>query len=61
MEIAILGGGHGCHAAAADLSEQGHRVRFWRRDRAVLQTLREAGGILLKDAAGSRRVPLHRV
>ena len=61
MEIAILGGGHGCHAAAADLSEQGHRVRLWRRDRAALQTLREAGGILLKDAAGSRRVPLHRV
>lgn len=61
MEIAILGGGHGCHAAAADLSEQGHQVRFWRRDRAALQALREAGGILLKDAAGVRRVPLHRV
>lgn len=61
MEIAILGGGHGCHAAAADLSEQGHQVRFWRRDRAALQSLRDAGGILLKDAAGSRRVPVHRV
>lgn len=61
MEIAILGGGHGCHAAAADLSEQGHQVRFWRRDRAALQALGDAGGILLKDAAGSRRVPVHRV
>ncbi len=61
MEIAILGGGHGCHAAVADLSEQGHQVRFWRRDRAALQALRDAGGILLKDAAGSRRVPVHRV
>ena len=61
MDIAILGGGHGCHAAAADLSEQGHRVRFWRRDRAALASLREAGGITLKDAAGSRRVALHRV
>jgi len=61
MDIAILGGGHGCHAAAADLSEQGHRVRFWRRDRSALTGLREAGGILLKDAAGARRVALHRV
>ena len=61
MEIAILGGGHGCHAAAADLSEQGHQVRFWRRDRLALQALRDVGGILLKDAAGSRRVPIHRV
>jgi phytoene dehydrogenase-like protein len=26
MKIAILGGGHGCYAAAADLSEQGHEV-----------------------------------
>jgi opine dehydrogenase len=61
MDIAILGGGHGCHAAAADLSEQGHRVRFWRRDRAALAGLREAGGIVLKDAAGSRRIALHRI
>ena len=32
MKIAILGGGHGCHAAAADLSEAGHEVSLWRRD-----------------------------
>ena len=61
MDIAILGGGHGCHAAAADLSEQGHRVRFWRRDRSALETLRRAGGVTLKDAEGTRMVPLHRV
>ena len=29
MEIAVLGGGHGCYAAAADLSEKGHHTRFW--------------------------------
>lgn len=58
MKIAILGGGHGCHAAAADLSEQGHEVRLWRRDAAALQPLREAGSIRLKDAAGERDVPL---
>jgi opine dehydrogenase len=56
MRVAVLGGGHGGHAAAADLSEQGHEVRFWRRDAAALRALREAGGIALIDAAGTRRV-----
>jgi len=28
MEIALLGGGHGCYAAAAEMSEKGHTVRF---------------------------------
>ena len=36
MKIAVLGGGHGCYAAAADLSEAGHEVRLWRRDAAAL-------------------------
>lgn len=56
MQIAILGGGHGCHAAAADLSEAGHEVRLWRRNMAALATLREAGSIRLKDAGGARDV-----
>lgn len=58
MKIAVLGGGHGCYAAAADLSEQGHEVRLWRRDAAALQPVIETGSIVLKDAAGSRAVPL---
>ena len=58
MKIAILGGGHGCYAAAADLSEQGHEVRLWRRDAAALQPVIEHGGITLKDAQGQREVPL---
>jgi opine dehydrogenase len=58
MKIAILGGGHGCYAAAADLSEAGHEVRLWRRDAAALQPLMEAGAITLKDAAGAREVPV---
>ena len=41
MKIAILGGGHGCYAAAADLSEQGHEVRLWRRDVAALKPVAE--------------------
>ncbi len=56
MKIAVLGGGHGCYAAAADLSEAGHEVRLWRRDAAALQPVIDAGAILLKDAAGTREV-----
>jgi opine dehydrogenase len=56
MKIAILGGGHGCYAAAADLSEQGHEVRLWRRDAAALQPVVESGCITLKDVQGTREV-----
>ena len=58
MKIAILGGGHGCYAAAADLSEVGHEVHLWRRDAAALQAVQLAGAITLKDARGVREVPL---
>lgn len=56
MRIAILGGGHGCYAAAADLSEAGHEVRLWRRDASALGPVIETGSIVLKDAAGTRDV-----
>ena len=56
MKIAILGGGHGCYAAAADLSEAGHDVRLWRRDAAALQAVVDARSIALKDSAGQRDV-----
>lgn len=58
MKIAILGGGHGAYAAAADLSEAGHEVRLWRRDAQALQPLVRAGAITLKDAQGVREVPV---
>jgi opine dehydrogenase len=58
MRIAVLGGGHGSYAAAADLSDQGHEVRLWRRDAAALEPVRAAGSIGLIDNAGRRRVPL---
>ncbi|MGH8797016.1 MAG: NAD/NADP octopine/nopaline dehydrogenase family protein [Caldimonas sp.] len=58
MKIAILGGGHGCHAAAADLAEAGHDVVLWRRDARALAPLAEHRSIILKDAAGVREVPI---
>lgn len=58
MEIAVIGGGNGCYAAAADLSEQGHRVRLWRRDVEALVPVKAAGGLTLKDFKGERFVSL---
>jgi len=58
MRIAVLGGGHGAYAAAADLAEQGHEVRLWRRDAAAFAPVLESGAIRLKDAKGARSVRL---
>lgn len=58
MKIAILGGGHGCYAAAADLSEAGHEVRLWRRDAQALRPVIDTGTIILKDEQGARQVPI---
>ena len=61
MRIAVLGGGNGSYAAAADLAEQGHEVSFWRRDVAALQPVLQSGAIVLKDEHGTRPVKLARV
>jgi opine dehydrogenase len=53
MKIAVLGGGHGSYAAAADLALAGHEVHLWRRDAAALQPVIDAGTIILKDVAGT--------
>jgi len=60
MKIAVLGGGHGCYAAAADLSEAGHEVALWRRDAVALQSVIDGGSIALKDAGGMREVRIAR-
>ena len=51
MKLAVLGGGNGACAAAADLSEKGHEVRWWRRNAAALRPR-----LTLKDADGERVV-----
>ena len=60
MEIAVLGGGHGCYAAAAELSEKGHSVRFWRRDAAALQPILDSGSITVHDYRGEREIEIAR-
>ncbi len=59
MKIAILGGGNGSFAAAADFALQGHEVRLWRRDGAAVAAHRAEGGrIAVRDAAGRHEVAL---
>jgi opine dehydrogenase len=47
MIVAVLGGGNGGYASAADLALAGHRVRLWRRSEQDLAAVRDAGGITL--------------
>jgi opine dehydrogenase len=47
MNVAVLGGGNGGYATAADLALSGHAVRFWRRAEAELADIRRAGAITL--------------
>ena len=58
MKVSVLGGGHGCFAAAIDMLEKGHDVTWWRRDTAACTRLRELGELNVKDWRGKRRVPV---
>ena len=59
MKIAVLGGGNGSYAAAADLADRGHSVRLWRRDRLGVEALAaRQHQFELKDFAGVRTVAL---
>lgn len=59
MKVAILGGGHGCYAAAADFADRGHEVSLWRRSAEALKVLLAKPVITLKDKDGTRDVKLH--
>ena len=56
MEIAVLGGGHGSFAAAAELSEKGHTVRFWRRDKVLMDAFCANPVIRVTDFRGTRDI-----
>lgn len=58
MDVAVLGGGHGSYAAAADLADRGFAVRLWRRAGERLGVLRADAGLELTDARGTRRPTL---
>lgn len=53
MRIAVLGGGNGSFAAAADMALAGHDVRMWRRSPVAAQEHEAVGRrIVMKDAQG---------
>jgi hypothetical protein len=54
MNITVLGGGHGCYAAAVEMAEKGHQTRLWRRDGAALKELLAIGKLTIKDYQGTR-------
>ncbi len=56
MKITVLGGGHGCYAAAVEMAEKNHEVIWWRRDTQALKRLAEAGKLKIKDYQGNRSV-----
>ena len=58
MEVAVLGGGHGSYAAAADAAEAGHTVRFWRRNTAAFQPTLRDQAVTITDTQGRRTIPL---
>lgn len=61
MKIAVLGGGHGCYAAAAEMAERGHEVRFWRRDASALAPLLQRPVITVTDFQGTRDVVIKHI
>jgi opine dehydrogenase len=58
LDIAVIGGGHGCYAAAVSLTEQGHSVRLWRRDAAAFGSVRDSKTIKVTDHKGTRDVAI---
>ena len=56
MNITVLGGGHGCYAAAVEMAQKGHATRLWRRDGAALKELLDIGSLTIKDYRGTRRL-----
>jgi opine dehydrogenase len=56
MKVSVLGGGHGCYAAAVDLTEKSHDVTLWRRDKDLLKSLQDKKTISVLDAKGEREV-----
>ena len=61
MRIAVLGGGNGSYAAAADLSRLGHEVSLWRRDQEQFKPIMATRKLTLKDVSGRHEVVVARL
>lgn len=58
MELAVLGGGNGAYATAADLALRGHSVRMWRRDIRAFRPVLDDKIIVLTDAEGTHHAEI---
>jgi len=58
VKVTVIGGGNGCYAAVADLTEKGHEVCWWQRNTQAQKVIAEAGGLSVKDRNGSRKIPI---
>jgi opine dehydrogenase len=58
MKVAVLGGGNGAFATAADLALAGHRIRLWRRDTTDLAALRDGITLVGEGRQGRARLDL---
>lgn len=56
--VAILGGGNGGFAAAAHLTEMGHRVHLYNRSAATIEGIQAAGGVQYEGVLGEGFAPL---
>src|SRR5437870_862274 len=57
-KVAVLGGGNGGFAAAADLSRRGFSVTLYNRSTETIASVRQAGGISYEGVLGSGFAPL---
>ena len=58
MRVAVLGGGHGGYAAAAEMSETGHETWFWRRDPVSFAPVLENKTVRVRDYKGERDIAI---
>jgi opine dehydrogenase len=58
LRIAVIGGGHGSHAAAIELIEKGHDVRWWQRSAAARGALSADARLTVTDSRGTRALSL---
>ena len=59
MDIAVIGGGHGCYAAASEFADKGHVVRLWRQNADAFRSVLDNRKLKLTDHLGTRDVNIH--
>ncbi len=62
MKIAIIGGGNGGYAAAADLTFQGHEIYFWQRSKESTNALiKKKNIIIIQDKNTKNKTKIHKI